>query len=130
MVNRFDDGGAPPYARSLQVWQLLIGAAANRQTVTYGKLAELMGYEYRFPLPVFAPLDVVGEYCLQYREEGMPMLPVLVVNQDTGIPGEGILRHIDVEVLNSEREGVYDYDWYLVIPPSLDDFAVVHQQAE
>ena len=55
MVDRFDDGGTPPYARSLQVWQLLIGAAANRQTVTYGKLAELMGYGYQFPLPVFAP---------------------------------------------------------------------------
>ena len=76
------------------------------------------------------PLDVIGEYCLQYREEGMPMLPVLVVNQGTGLPGEGILRHIDVEALNSEREWVYAYDWYMVIPPSLDDFAVVHQQAE
>ena len=130
MVNRFNDEGAPPYARSLQVWQLLIGAAANRQTVTYGQLAKSMGYEYQFPLPVFAPLDVVADYCLQYREQGLPMLPVLVVNQDTGLPGEGILRHIDVENLNSEREWVYAYDWYMVIPPSLENYAEIHEQAE
>lgn len=125
MVGRFDDGNEDNvyHFRPGQVWQILVGVATRRETITYGTLAGYMGYVVT--LGIFPTLDVVAEFC---QQDDLPMLPVIVVNQETGLPGEGILRHIDEEELNSEREKVYAYDWFMVIPPSADDFAEAHQQ--
>ena len=30
---------------ALQIWLILIGKASNRQTITYGSLAEMLGFE-------------------------------------------------------------------------------------
>ena len=126
MVARFDGDNEDSayHFRPVQVWQILVGVAARRETITYGTLAGYMGYVVT--LGIFATLDVVAEFC---QQNDLPMLPVIVVNQETGLPGEGILRHIDEVELNSERERVYAYDWFMVIPPSPDDFAESHQQA-
>jgi hypothetical protein len=60
MPRRFDDLRTQP-ARALQIWQILISKAHNRQTMTYGQLADLMNFE---GAGVFAPiLDVLLKYC-------------------------------------------------------------------
>jgi hypothetical protein len=44
MVRRFSDEPILPM-RALQIWQILISAARNRQILTYGILASMLGYE-------------------------------------------------------------------------------------
>ena len=41
MVRRFDEDHSWP-TRALQIWQILIGKAHNRQLMTYGQLANLL----------------------------------------------------------------------------------------
>jgi hypothetical protein len=43
MVRRFDEAPSRP-SRAVQVWQILIGAAHNRQTITYTMLSEIVGF--------------------------------------------------------------------------------------
>ena len=107
MVRRFSDEPILPM-RALQIWQILISAARNRQLLTYGILASMLGYERAGVLA--QPLGHIMYYCQQNE---LPPLTILVVNQDTGVPGEG-LTGAD---LNADRESVFRYDWYSIIPP-------------
>jgi hypothetical protein len=49
----------------------------------------------------------------------LPPLTVLVVNQDTGLPGEGLTT---LEELNQDRESVFRFDWFALEPPQNGDF--------
>ena len=64
MVKRFGDK-PNQYTRALQIWQILIGLAGNRQTITYGSLARTMGYETRGAQFLTRLLDPVMRYCQQ-----------------------------------------------------------------
>lgn len=111
MVKQFSEEPSHPL-RSLQIWQILIGAAHNRQILTYGMLANMMGYRGAGILP--QPLGHIMYYC---RQNKLPPLTILVVNQDTGLPGEG-LTGAD---LNADGESVFRYNWYSIIPPTTDE---------
>jgi hypothetical protein len=113
MVKYFKDNPNRP-DRALQVWQILIGKARNRQTMTYGMLAEMLDYG---GAGVFA--QILGHIMFYCQDVGLPPLTVLVVNEHTGLPGEG-LTGAD---LNADREAVFDYDWYAIWPPTPDDLS-------
>jgi putative restriction endonuclease len=101
-------------SRAVQIWQILIGKAHNRQTITYGELADLLGYQGAGVMAqLLAPIMC---YCIQ---NDLPPLTILVVNSVTGSPGEGLILRGDE---NSEREKVFTYDWYNIYPPSDDDY--------
>jgi putative restriction endonuclease len=87
-------------SRALQIWQILIGKAHNRQTITYGMLASLLGYGGAGVMA--SPLDRIMCFCIQNQ---LPPLTVLVVNSDTGSPGEGLLLKYNENV---ERERVFN----------------------
>ena len=38
--------GSDSVTRAIQIWLILIGLAATRQTITYPALAKAMGYKY------------------------------------------------------------------------------------
>ena len=60
------------------------------------------------------------EYILRYCEKNqLPSLTVLVVNQETGLPGSGF----PPEDVHSERERVFRFDWFGLVPPTLEHFA-------
>jgi hypothetical protein len=67
------------------------------------------------------PLGHLMHYCRQHQ---LPPLTVLVVNQTTGLPGEGLT---DAD-LNADREGVFNFDWYALVPPMPEELAVVYKQ--
>jgi hypothetical protein len=118
MLHLFNE--QPSHAtRALQIWQILIGKAANRQIMTYGMLAQMLGFRGAGTLA--HPLGHIMYYC---RATNLPPLTVLVVNQDTGIPGDGLLG----DNLHADREAVFRYDWYGVIPPSPEDLRTVYQE--
>ena len=118
MVRRFHE--QPVEIRAQQVWIILIGAAANRQTITYLELALLMGFNEnsRHIVPQF--LDPVARYC---QREDLPALTVLVVSEASGQPGDGLLPFIRRGyTYEAERELVYQEDWYQYRVPSQNDF--------
>ncbi len=85
MVRRFEDESTQPN-RALQIWQILIAMAANRQTTTYNALAQKLGYQGAGQF-MSGLLDPVMLYC---QANSLPPLTVLVVNQETGKPGAGL----------------------------------------
>ncbi len=102
------------YQRSLQIWTLLVCAARERKSYTYGEIAEILGMGgagvmAQFPGPIMW-------YC---KDNGLPPLTVLVVKQETGLPGEGLCTLNEV---NSDREQVFNYDWFALDPPKTEDF--------
>ena len=109
MVRTFDYRPSHP-KRALQVWQILISKATNRQTLTYIQLAHLLGFQ---GAGILAPiLGHVMRYCKQHQ---LPPLTVLVVNQKSGLPGTGLTTPED---LHAEREQVFNFNWFKVYPPS------------
>ncbi len=63
-------------------------------------------------------------YCDQ---NGLPPLTVIVVNQETGLPGVGL---ITAEDLNASREEVFGFDWYGLFPPTPEEFDQATRIAE
>lgn len=107
-------------ARAMQVWQILIAAAHERRTLTYGDVADLLGFEGAGVLAQI--LGLIMTYC---KNEQLPPLTVLVVRQETGLPGEGLTT---VEDLPRDREAVYRYAWYARFPVQISDFEKISDQ--
>src|SRR4030042_598401 len=108
MMRKFSESPTWPM-RALQIWQVLIGAAYHRQLLTYGMLAKMLGHQGARTLT--QPLGHIMFYC---RENGLPPLTILVVNQDTGCPGEGFTG----AEANADREAVFQFNWYDIVPPT------------
>lgn len=126
MTARYFEQGQPGTLRAQQVWQILTAIAYDRKTITYGQLAERMGY----PPGVVGPfmnnfLNPVALYC---QSNNLPILPVLVVSEITGQPGGGIDQYVGRERIDGERERVFQTNWHLIVPPTSDHFAQVRQQ--
>ncbi len=95
--------------RALQIWSLLVCAARDRRTYTYGELAGVLGMGGAGVMAGF--LGPIMYYC---QEKNLPPLTVLVVNKDDGRPGEGLTTLEDV---NKDREMVFAHDWFGLKPP-------------
>lgn len=119
MHRKFDDIRKDEY-RALQVYLILIGAARNRQVLTYGLLAELMGFK---GAGVFA--HILGHIMYWCREEGLPSLTSLVVKEDTGLPGDGLTAPADA---NIEREKIFQFCWYSILPPTAEELDAAYKR--
>ena len=124
MVIKFT-GFQPNHNRALQIWLILISKAANRQTIRFGELAEMVGYDAAPPL--VAPLNHIGFYC---RQNDLPPLTVLVSNQVTGLPGEGWNQIHPGADPNAARERVFGYDWFGIFPPTPQVLADAYQAGQ
>jgi hypothetical protein len=103
--------------RAVQAWQILVGKAMNRQTVTYDDLGKLM-FRKKAPGVLAHILGHVAFYCI---ENDLPPLTCNVVGKHGGTPRSGI--PIDPTTVNEQREKVYGWDWYNVYPPSEAELA-------
>jgi len=109
-------------SRAVQIWQILVGKAHGRQTMTYAGLARLLGYEGSGTLG--RQLGHIMFYCAQ---NDLPPLTVLVVNSETGHPGDAFQHESEIHAL---RESVYKYDWFNLVPPSEQDYIHSWETAE
>lgn len=98
--------------RALQIYPILMNAAANRQVLTYKAVGDLIGMP---PIALSQPLGLIMKYC---EREGLPPLTILVVSERTGMPGEGLTT---VKDLNQDRESVYAFNWYGLPPLTEED---------
>ena len=87
--------------RAVQIWQILMGKAHNRQTLTYGMLAKLLGYGGAGMLG--GHLEPVALYC---RQNDLPPLTALVVEQSMGVPSVDLTGNDP----NVDREDVFRYN--------------------
>jgi len=108
-------------ARAQQIYAILCGLAYNRQSITYGGLAEVVGFA---GAGVFA--GMLGEIMHWCAENRLPPLTVLVVNGTTGLPGEGLTTPEDV---HAEREMVFNYDWYDLVAPTAAELDAANDRA-
>jgi len=98
---------------ALKVWQVLVGAAHNRQILTYEILANYIGMGAG---TMAQTLGIVMRYCQKHH---LPPLTAIVVGKTRGLPGTGLTT---IQEINCDREKVYQYKWYLRIPPQLIEF--------
>ncbi len=116
MLNLFKDNSTQP-TRALQIWQILIGKAVNRQTMTYESLADLIGFKGAGTLG-----EYLGHILYFCKQNNLPLLTVLVVNKETGLPGKGLEDALPPTVdFHAERERVFNHKWFDLYPPSPEE---------
>ena len=101
--------------RALQIWSILALAAKNRQVLTYDILSKLIGVP-RVGLGQL--LEPIQSYCLL---EGLLPLTILVVSEETGMPGEGFIAARDIPKKQIE---VFAFDWLAHGAPSSEQLSV------
>jgi hypothetical protein len=106
---------SPHPARAVQAWQILVGKAMNRQTITYLALSRLM-YHTDAAGVLDQILGHIAFYCIDNK---IPPLTSIVVGKGRGTPGDEI--PVDLLQIDTQREKVYECDWYDVYPPSEDE---------
>ena len=107
--------------RASQIWTVLAWAARNRQILSYGLLAKLVGAP---PAALGAWLEPIQSHCLL---EGLPRLTTLVVQQGTGLPGAGFTAASASE-LAAQQLAVLDFDWLARGNPGADALEAAVQQ--
>lgn len=108
-------------SRACQIWQILVGCATRRETITYQRLVEHLGHSQ--PKVLAKQLGRIMHFCSQHR---LPPLTVLVVNKTSGKPGDGLELTADRAKL---RERVFNHDWYGLMPPTEDDYRAAWAKA-
>ena len=119
MAETFDDYPHLEH-RALQIWQILIAKAHARQTITYGMLADMLGFEGAGTMDRM--LGHIAAYCALHD---FPLLNTLVVGKDSGVPTDGAFGRDP----NEERELVFNYPWFRVYPPAAEAFAAAFDEA-
>ena len=90
--------------RASQIWAVLAWAAKNRQSLTYNQLSRLVGVP---PAGLGQLLEPIQSYCLS---NGLPPLTILVVQQESGLPGAGFIGASATDFARAQAE-VFSQDW-------------------
>jgi len=100
------------YERAGRAWSILTACARNRQSITYGQLAERMGIH---PRVCAFFLGLIESYCLEYS---LPPLQSLVINKRTGLPGEGYgATPRGQHQIEKAHNRVFNYSWNKIANP-------------
>jgi len=93
--------------RAFQIWPLLVFAAKHRQLLTYSQLNECTGM---FTGGFGQPLEQIQTYCLA---NGLPPLTMIVVSQETGLPGGGFsaIAIYTPEDFALTLQKIFAFDW-------------------
>ena len=113
---------ANPFPRTEPAWGLraylvLMGCAADHQTVTYDDLARRI--DRGGPNLLATPLELITRWC---RRHSVPAIASLVVEQATGLPAPGFAV-VSKDQIPREQERVWDFDWYGIVPPTIEELA-------
>lgn len=115
----FVPGETRRYEQAHIIWVILTGIVlSGRKTITYGELAELMGYGKQAGRTLAGALGLVSIYCLY---NGLPPLSVIVVRKDTEEPGWlDMIRN--GKTLQDEQKEVHQTDWHHYRVPLVGTF--------
>lgn len=110
------------HVQAQRIWLILAAfvsgktrGSTDRKTMTYGELALEMGYgDARAGHMLGRQLGIVGRCCIL---NGLPPLNVIVVNQETGVPGDEVVLRPGRSVPKEQR-AVFAQNWFEVGVPS------------
>lgn len=77
---------------------------SNDPVITYGQLASKISPDLN-PHNLGGYLGCISDEC---KENGLPLISSIVVNQDSGLPGEGFYNYYYGERLMSEWENIFE----------------------
>jgi hypothetical protein len=115
-MNRFE--------RAAQLWAILVLAARHRQVLSYELVARAIGVPRTAIGRLLWP---VQSYCL---EEELPPLSVLVVSDQTGMPGTGFIAAQDIP---AAQVRVFQHPWLESQAPTVQELETAfnaHAQGE
>ena len=109
------------YVQAQQMWLILVAFVCSPmrrpndpKTITYGDLAELMGYtDRRAGHMLSRQLGIIGEFC---RLNNLPTLNSIVVIQATGVPGEDVLLRHGRTVKQEQRDVIRQDSFSFGVP--------------
>jgi len=104
--------------RGLQLWPLLVHAARHKQLLYYSDIAPLVGVPDR---GLSAPLGYLQRFC---ESKQLPYLTALVVSKAKGEPSHGCNAKGPADLV-----GVFNYDWFQVPAPTLEDLHDLDESA-
>ena len=109
------------YLRAAQIWPLLVRAAGEENTLTYGELADKMGMKPGAGRVMGRFLDPIMRYC-DYH--GLPPLTALVTKKTGGLPSDGLttIDRSNSRSVGAAQSRVFEYDWMAIPAPQADDF--------
>jgi hypothetical protein len=91
-----------------KIYPLLVQAARERTTFTYGEINRSLGYKHNASGHAIRPgMDLIVLYCFEY---GSPQLTSLIVNKKSGKPTEGY-AYGEGENINHEHLACYAHKW-------------------
>ena len=108
-------------AWALRAYLVLIGMAARHETATYGELNQRIKRGGARFLAV--PLGCVMLWC---KQNDLPALTSLIVEKPIGLPKFG-LKTVDPDKFPAEQQKVFRFDWFSIIPPTLDDLTAIEK---
>lgn len=124
MAKRYERGDRI-YVRAQQIWMILVAHAGMNPdaTITYGEVAERMGYDARAGHTLGKHLGIIGHYC---EDNGLPHLNTIVVGKLSGEPGDEVLFD-DRKSMAKNQKAVHKFDWFSVRPPSTGALRKVYE---
>jgi len=106
--------------QAVLLWPLLALAARNHQILSYAEVEGLTGIAAR---GFGQPLGLIHVFCDRRR---FPLLNLIVVQRETGLPGEGVPgRAMSPEQYLIEQAKVFVFDWAGKDKPRAEDFGAV-----
>ncbi|EMW6876215.1 hypothetical protein AAFF89_003953 [Providencia stuartii] len=120
--------GARREEQACFIWITLTGWVAHNKnkTITYGQLAELLGYSPQAGRTLSEALGTVSLYCLY---NNLPPLSCIVVSKNTNTPGwEGMIP--SDSSLEEEQNRVWNTSWNLYRTPSISTFRRTREQLD
>ena len=90
--------------RASQIWAVLAWVASHRQNITYSQLAQATG---AFTGGLGQLLEPIQSYC---QLKNLPPLTILVVQQESGLPGSGFTAATASELASAQAK-VFAFGW-------------------
>jgi hypothetical protein len=115
------------FIRAQQAWMILTAQVMSTKgplkdrVLTYGDVAERMGLDRRAGISLGPALGIIGEYCIQ---NGLPALNCLVVSQETGTPGPGVVFRKGRTWKDDQRDAIR-VNWFQYRVPTTGTFRQV-----
>jgi len=107
--------------RSCQIWAVLAWVAKTRQNITYSQLAQVTG---AFTGGLGGWLEPIQSYCIL---NGLPPLTVLVVQQESGMPGSGFTGASAGDLARAQAQ-VFAFNWLEHGNPGADKLEIAAKQ--
>jgi hypothetical protein len=60
----------------------------------------------------------IGPIVFWCQQNNLPPLTSLVVREDTGLPGEGLISSQDFP---ADQQKVFKFDWFAIFPPTVEE---------